>query len=210
MELKKVRQLWDSFPEISMEERPVLSSDLEKIVVANPLTDAFYLEKKLKGRIYISALLWLLNVYQLRIQWKTDGNDLYQQAALFFLLSWFIYFHIRLKLFADYPTLLSLKLVPFLNKLETMLDKYILSFKMIGLIAGFYLLALVETVLSRLNSGAYESISQNGFYKWLIIIFLSVSFYILLLQTVIPKYRKLLAAVSKYKYGITAARSQKK
>jgi hypothetical protein len=210
MELKKVRQQWDSFPEISMEERPVLSSDLEKIVVANPLTDAFYLEKKLKLRIYLSALLWLLNVYQLRIQWKTDGNDLYQQAALFVLLSWFIYFHIRLKLFADYPTLLSLKLVPFLNKLETVLDKYILSFKMIGMIAGFYLLALVEILLSRLNSEAGESIRQNGFYKWLIIIFLSVSFYILLLQTVIPKYRKLLAAVSKYKYGITAARSQKK
>jgi hypothetical protein len=210
MELKKVRQHWDSFPELSMEERPVLSSDLEKIVVANPLTDASYLEKKLKGRIYISCLLWLLNVYQLRIQWKTDGTDVFQQAALFVLLSWFIYFHIRLKLFSDYPTLLSLKLVPFLNKLETMLDKYILSFKMIGLIAGFYLLALVEILLSRLNLGAYESISQNGFYKWLIIIFLSVSFYILLLQTVIPKYRKLLAAVSKYKYGITTARSQKK
>jgi len=33
MELKKLQQQWNSFPETSMEERPVLSSDLEKIVV---------------------------------------------------------------------------------------------------------------------------------------------------------------------------------
>jgi hypothetical protein len=204
MELKKVQQQWDSFPEMSMEERPILSSDLEKVVVSNPLTDAFYLENKLRVRVYTAAILWLLNVYQLRMQWRTDGDDLYQQAALFCLLSWFIYFHIRLLLFADYPSLLSLKLVPFLHKLETVLDKYILSFRLISVMAGFYLLAIGEKLLSWLNSGAYESISQNGFYKWLIIIFLSVSFYILLLQSVIPKYRKLLAAVRKYKYGITA------
>ena len=209
MELKKVQQQWDSFPEISMEERPVLSSDLEKIVVANPLTDAFYLENKFRVRIYIAAVLWLLNVYQLRIEWKEDGNDLYQQAALLCLLSWFIYFHIRLLLFADYPTLLSLRLVPFLHKLETVLDKYILSFRVISVIAGFYLLALLEKGLSRLNSSAYDSISQNGLYKWLIIIFLSVSFYILLLHSVIPKYKRLLTAVRKYRYGITT-RSQKK
>jgi len=209
MELKKVQQQWNSFPELSMEERPILSSDLEKIVVANPLTDAFYLKNKLLVRIYIAAVLWLLNVYQLRVQWKTDGDDLYQQAALFFLLCYFIYFHVRLLLFADYPSLLALPLVPFLGRLETVLDKYILSFKVVSVIAGFYLLTLVEQGLSRLNSGAFDSISQNGFYKWLIIIFLSVSFYILLLQSVIPKYRKLLTAVTKYKYGITT-RSQKK
>ena len=51
MELKKLQEHWDSFPEVSMEERPVLSSDLEKIVVKNPLSDAFYLRKKLLGRI---------------------------------------------------------------------------------------------------------------------------------------------------------------
>jgi hypothetical protein len=209
MELKKVQQQWNSFPELSMEERPILSSDLEKIVVANPLTDAFYLKNKLLVRIYIAAVLWLLNLYQLRVQWKTDGDDLFQQAALFFLLCYFIYFHVRLLLFADYPSLLALPLVPFLGRLETVLDKYILSFKVVSVIAGFYLLALVEQGLSRLNSGAFDSISQNGFYKWLIIIFLSVTFYILLLQSVIPKYRKLLTAVTKYKYGITT-RSQKK
>ena len=43
MELKKLQQQWNSFPETSMEERPVLSSDLEKIVVKNPLSNAFYL-----------------------------------------------------------------------------------------------------------------------------------------------------------------------
>jgi hypothetical protein len=209
MELKKVQQQWESFPEISMEERPVLSSDLEKIVVSNPLTDAFYLENKLRVRVYIAAVLLLLNIYQLRIEWRTDGDDLYQQAALFCILTWFIYFHVRLLLFADYPSLLSLRLVPFLQKLETVLDKYIHSFKVISVMAGFYLLALGEKLLSWLSTGAYESISRNGFYKWLIIIFLAVSFYILLLHSVIPKYRKLLGAVQKYKYGITT-RAQKK
>jgi hypothetical protein len=209
MELKNIQQQWDSFPEISMEERPILSSDLEKIVVANPLTDAFYLENKLRVRIYISAVLWLLNIYQLRLEWKADGNDLYQQTALLCLLTWFIYFHIRLLLFADYPTLLSLRLIPFLHKLETVLDKYILSFRVISVIAGFYLLALLEKGLSRFNSSAYDSINQNGLYKWLIIIFLSVSFYILLLHSVIPKYKRLLTTVRKYRYGITT-RAQKK
>jgi hypothetical protein len=209
MELKKVQQQWESFPEISMEERPVLSSDLEKIVVSNPLTDAFYLENKLRVRIYIGAVLLLLNIYQLRMEWRSDGDDLYQQAALLCILTWFIYFHVRLLLFADYPSLLSLRLVPFLQKLETVLDKYIHSFKVISVMAGFYLLALGEKLLSLLNGGAYESFSQNGFYKWLIIIFLAVSFYILLLHALIPKYRKLLDAVRKYKVGIIT-RAQKK
>ena len=209
MELKKVQEQWNSFPELSMEERPILSSDLEKIAVANPLSDAFYLKNKLLVRIYIASILWLLNVWQLRVEWKTDGDDLYQQAALFLLLSYFIYFHARLLLFADYPSLLALPLIPFLSKLETILDKYVLSFKIVSVIAGFYLLAGLEQLLSRLNNGAHDSISQNGFYKWLIIIFLSVTFYILLMRSVIPKYRKLHAAVTKYKYGIIS-RSQKK
>jgi len=209
MELKKVQEQWNSFPELSMEERPILSSDLEKIAVANPLSDAFYLKNKLLVRIYIASILWLLNVWQLRVEWKTDGDDLYQQAALFLLLSYCIYFHARLLLFADYPSLLALPLVPFLGKLETILDKYILSFKVVSVIAGFYLLAGLEQLLSRFNNGAHDSISQNGFYKWLIIIFLSVTFYILLMRSVIPKYRKLHAAVTKYKYGIIS-RSQKK
>ena len=119
MELKKFQQHWDGFPEISMEERPVLSSDLEKIVVKNPLSDAFYLRKKLLARIIVFSVLWLVNVWQLRIQWKTDGPDLYQTVALFGLLTYTVYFHIRLLLFADYPTLLALPLISFLSKLET-------------------------------------------------------------------------------------------
>jgi CBS domain containing-hemolysin-like protein len=151
----------------------------------------------------------LLNIYQLRLEWRSDGDDLYRQAALFCILTWFIYFHVRLLLFADYPTLLSLRLVPFLQKLETVLDKYIHSFKVISVMAGFYLLALGEKLLSLLNGGAAGSFSQNGFYKWLIIIFLAVSFYILLLHALIPKYRKLLDAVRRYKYGIVAREHRK-
>src|ERR1700754_1946539 len=102
MELKKLQQQWDSFPEISMEERPVLSSDLEKIVVKNPLSDAFYLRRKLLVRIFLISALWLVAVWQLRTQWTTDGNDLYPVIALFCLLSYSIYFHIRLLFYADY------------------------------------------------------------------------------------------------------------
>src|SRR5882757_7067083 len=114
MELKKHQQNWDSFPEVSMEERPVLSSDLEKMVVNNPLTGLFYLKHKIHGRILAAGILWFISIFQWRIQLRTNGNDLYQQAALFFLLSYVMYFHIRLLLFADYPSMLSLKLIPFL------------------------------------------------------------------------------------------------
>jgi hypothetical protein len=209
MELKKLLQHWNSFPEVSMEERPVLSSDLEKIVVKNPLSDAFYLRKKLVIRIAIMAGLLLINTWQFRHQWITHGNELYPQAALFVLLLGSLYFHIRLLLFADYPTLLALPLLNFLNKLETVLDKFILSFKFISALAGFYLLFGVEGLLARLSPGAAEALSNNDWYKWLILIFLSVSVDILLLHTLIPRYRKLMDTVKKYRDGIVSKAQNK-
>ena len=209
MELKKFQQHWDGFPEISMEERPVLSSDLEKIVVKNPLSDAFYLRKKLLARIIVFSILWLVNVWQLRNQWKTDGPDLYQTVALFGLLTYTVYFHIRLLLFADYPTLLALPLISFLNKLETVLDKYIISFKFISGLAGFYLLGGIELLLSGWSKSAQESLRHNDWYKWLILIFISVSVDILLMHTIIPGYRKLWTTVRKYKEGIQAKAQNK-
>lgn len=204
MELKKIQQSWDNFPEMSMEERPILSSDLEKMVVANPFPAAFYLKNKLMARILAGIILWMINIFQLKGQLKDNGYDLYPQILLFLLLSYFIYFHIRLLLFADYPSILSLPLVPFLNRIETVMDKYIFSFRIISALAGFYLLAVFGKTLSLFSSSAYTSIDQNGFYKWLIIIFLSVSFYILLLNTIILKQKQLLAAVRAYKGDIDA------
>ncbi|HXB94185.1 MAG TPA: hypothetical protein VNU70_03465 [Puia sp.] len=204
MELKKLLEYWNSFPEVSMEERPVLSSDLEKIVVKNPLSDAFYLRKKLLLRIAIISVLWMINSWQLRGEWKTNGEDLYVLGALFILLSFSLYFHIRLILYADYPTLLALPLVDFLTKLETIFDKYIVSFKLVSAMAGFYLLKGIEWLLYRCSKEAYGSLSRNDSYKWLILIFLAVSFDILLLHTLIPGYRKLQATVKKYKDGILA------
>lgn len=192
-----------------MEERPVLSSDLEKIVVKNPLSDAFYLRKKLVLRISVMAGLWLINAWQFRHEWTTQGNELYPQGALFVLLLGSLYFHIRLLLFADYPTLLALPLLNFLNKLETVLDKFILSFKFISALAGFYLLFGVEWLLGRISSGAYETLSHNDWYKWLILIFLSVSVDILLLHTLIPRYRKLMETVKKYRDGIVSKAQNK-
>lgn len=209
MELKKLLQHWNSFPEISMEERPILSSDLEKIVVKNPLSDAFYLRKKLLWRIGIIAALWLINTWQLRAQWKSDGSELRMNGALFILLAFSMYYHIRILLFADYPTLLALPLVNFLGKLEIVLDKFMWSFKFISAIAGFYLLFFVEWVLSRLSTGAHESLTHNDWYKGLIVIFLAISVDILLLHTLIPKYRKLLATVKKYREGIFAKAQNK-
>jgi hypothetical protein len=202
MELKKLHQLWNSFPEMSMEERPVLSSDLEKIVVKNPLSDAFYLRRRLTARIITFSVLWLINAWLLRTQWIRDGNDFYLHAAFFLLLSYSIYFHLRLLLFADYPSLLALPLVPFLTKLEIILDKYIISFKLISAIIAFSLLIIVEQLMARLSPPTYESFSRMDWTKWLLFLFLAVSFDILLLHTVIPNYRKLLETVRKYKTGI--------
>jgi len=209
MELKKLLQYWNSFPEMSMEERPVLSSDLEKIVVKNPLSDAFYLRKKLLIRIALMSCLWLLNAWQLRRQWVTDGNDLHLQFALFILLGVSLYYHARLLLFANYPTLLALPLVNFLAKLESILDKYIVSFKFVSAISGFYVLGLIRWVLSSLSPGAYASISGSDWYKGLILIFLAVSIDILLLRTIIPKQKKLMETVKKYREGILAKTQNK-
>jgi hypothetical protein len=192
-----------------MEERPILSSDLEKIVVKNPLTDAFYLRRKLVLRIGVMAVLLLINIWQFRTQWKTGGSELRTEGALFILLAYSLYFHIRILLFADYPTLLALPLINFLSKLEIILDKYIVSFKFISALSGFYLMALVEWGVSRISTGAYESLSHNDWYKGLIVIFLAVSIDILLLHTFIPKYRKLLATVQKYREGIIAKAQNK-
>jgi hypothetical protein len=209
MELKKLLQHWNSFPDISMEERPILSSDLEKIVVRNPLSNAFYVRKKLVWRIGIMAGLWLICAWQLHIQWKTDGSGLRIEAALFALLALSLYFHLRILFFADYPTLLALPLVNFLGKLEIILDKYMWSFKFLSAIAGFYLLFILEWGLSRISAGAYESLTHNDWYQGLIVIFLAISIDILLLHTIIPRYRKLLATVKKYREGIMAKAQNK-
>lgn len=209
MELKRLLQHWDSFPEVSMEERPILSSDLEKVVVKNPLSDAFYLRKKLLLRIAVIGMLWLFNCWQLRDQWKTNGNDLYVVGALFLLLTFSLYFHIRLILFADYPTLLALPLVDFLDKLETVLDKYIVSFKLVSAMAAFYFEKGFELVLHRFSKDASDGLARNDWYKWLILIFLVVTFDILLLHTVVPRYRKLQTTVAKYRDGILSKASRK-
>ena len=192
-----------------MEERPVLSSDLEKIVVKNPLSDAFYLRKKLVLRIAVMAVLWLINTWQFRHQWTAQGTELYLQGGLFVLLLGSLYFHTRLLLFADYPTLLAQPLLNFLNRLETILDKFILSFKFISALAGFYLLFGVEWLMARISSGAAETLSHNDWYKWLILIFLSISVDILLLHTLIPRYRKLMETVKKYRDGIVSKAQNK-
>jgi hypothetical protein len=204
MELKKLQQQWNSFPETSMEERPILSSDLEKIVVKNPLSNAFYLRKKLLTRIAVFSVLWLINTWLLRLQWLGEGNDLYLQSAFFLLLSYAIYFHLRLVLFADYPTLLALPLVPFLSKLEIILDKYIISYKLVSSVTAFGLLVCFEQLVARLDPQAYDSFSRNIWYKWLLIIFMAVSIDILLMNLAIPRYKKLLGTVRKYKEGILA------
>lgn len=210
MELKRLLEYWDSFPEVSMEERPVLSSDLEKIVIKNPLTDAFYLRKKLLLRVAIIGVLWLIDCWQLHAQWIGNGTDLYVLGALFILLAFSLYFHIRLILFADYPTLLALPLVDFLTKLETIFDKYIVSFKLISAMAGFYLLQGIEWMLYRFSRDTYGVLSRNDWYKWLILIFLSVSFDILLLHTMVPPYRRLQATVGRYRDGIRERSSHHK
>jgi hypothetical protein len=209
MELKRLIQQWNGFPELSMEERPILTSDLEKIVVQNPLSNAFYLRKKLMVRIAILSFLLLIGTWQVRSQWIDHGDDLYPQSALIIVLLYTLYFHLRLLFFADYPTLLALPLLKFLSKLETILDKYIVSFKLVSVLAGFYLLFITEAALSRLSPGAYGFLSRNDWCKWPILVLFAVSFDVLLLYTIIPVYRRLLSTVSRYKEGIEAKAQNK-
>ena len=208
MELDKLQRQWDGFPEVSMEERPVLSSDLEKMVVRNPLSDAFYLRRKLVSRLIAFAVLWLADSWLLRQQWLGERNDIYLYAAFFLLLSYSLFFHLRLLLFADYPTLLGLPLVPFLGKLEIILDKYIASFKLLSAIIAFTLLVSFEQWMARANPALFAAFLQRDWSKWLLVAFLIISFDILLMHTALPRYRKLLEMVRKYRQGIIEAKAR--
>ena len=192
-----------------MEERPVLSSDLEKMVVRNPLSDAFYIQRKLVSRIIAFTPLWLISGWLLRVQWLGDRKDISLYAAFFLLLSYALFFHIRLILFADYPTLLGLPLVPFLGKLEIILDKYIVSFKLVSAIIAFSLLVFFEQWMARANPALFDSFLQRDWSKWLLLFFMMISFDILLMNTVIPRYRKLVETVRKYRHGIVNAKARK-
>jgi hypothetical protein len=208
MELDKLRRQWSAFPEVSMEERPVLSSDLEKMVVKNPLNDAFDLRRKLIVRIFGFSILWLANTWLLRAQWLGERNDIYLYAAFFLVLTYAVYFHIRLLLFADYPTLLGLPLIPFLGKLEIILDKYIASYKLVCAIAAFTSIAVFEQGMARANPAVFATFLERDWSKWLLLVFLTISIDILLIHTIIPRYRKLLETVRKYRHGIMSAKSR--
>lgn len=208
MELDKLQRQWDSFPEVSMEERPVLSTDLEKMVVRNPLSDVFYLRRKLVSRIIAFTLLWLADGWLLRDQWRGERNNIYLYAAFFLLLSYTLFFHLRLLLFADYPTLLGLPLVPFLGKLEIVFDKYIFSFKLLSAVIAFSLLIFFEQWMLHANPSLFRTFIQQNWSKWLLLLFLSISIDILLMHTVIPRYRKLAETVRKYRHGIIAAKAR--
>jgi hypothetical protein len=204
MELDKLQQQWKGFPEVSMEERPVLSSDLEKMVVRNPLSDAFYLRRKLLLKIIGCSLLFLADTWILRSQWLGGRNDIYLYSAFFLLLVYAIYFHIRLLLFADYPTLLGLPLIPFLGKLEIILDKYIASFKLVSAITAFTLLIGFEQWMARTSPAVFDSFLHRDWSKWLLLVFLTISVDILFMHAVTPRYRKLLETVRKYRHSIMA------
>ena len=204
MELDNLQQQWNDFPEVSMEERPVLSSDLEKMVLRNPLSDALYLRRKLLSKIIGFSLLFLADTWILRLQWLGGRNDIYLYAAFFLLLLYSIYFHIRLLLFADYPTLLGLPLIPFLGKLEIILDKYIASFKLISAIGAFSLLIGFEQWMARSSPAVFESFLARDWSKWLLLAFLTISFDILVMHVFTPRYRRLLETVRKYRHSIMA------
>ena len=89
------------------------------------------------------------------------------------------------------------------------MDKYIISFKLTSALTAFSLLVFFERLLARFSPAAYESFSRNIWYKWLLLIFMTVTFDIILMHLVVPKYRKLLDAVRRYKEGIMS-RAQNK
>ncbi len=208
MDLNKLRTSWDSFPELSMEERPLLSSDLEKMTTHNPFAGPFYVKSKLQGRIVAGAVLWGLAIYRLKASWQVEGADLYLLGLIFLLLTYFIYFHVRLLLYAGYSTLASLRLIPFLTRIEHIMESYMHSFRMISILAPLYILDVLEKILALSNSGA-SGMLQNGIYKWLILAGLSTGFYMFFLHTGIGKYKRLMIAVRSYREGIILAKPQK-
>jgi hypothetical protein len=210
MDLRKLQESWNGFPEISMEERPLLSSDLEKMALQNPFAGPFYLRNKLLARIVAGSALWLLTICQLRITWRTDGADIQQQALTLLLLTYFIYYHARLLYDAGYPNLASLRLIPFLSRIEMAMEKYMHSFRIISCLAGVYTLTALEKLFSMLDNEAYGALNGNSLYKWVIMIFFSISFYILFLHTGVQRYKKLMLAVRSYREGIILAKPQKR
>jgi hypothetical protein len=209
MDVNKLQDAWNGFPELSMEERPLLSSDLEKMTTHNPFAGDFYLRNKLLTRIFIAGLLWLLAIWQLKNGWRTDSPDLYAQGLTFLLLSYFIYYHTHLLVYAGYPTLASLRLIPFLDRIEKLMEKYMHSFRIISILGGLYLLAVFEKLLSLADGGTADSPGANGLYRWMIMVLFSLSLYIFFLYTGIRKYKRLMMAVRSYKEGIILAKPQK-
>lgn len=209
MDLSKLQESWNSFPEMSMEERPLLSSDLEKMSMHNPFAGCWYLRNKLLARILIGTALWILAICQLRLAWKTESPDLSQQTLSFLLLTYFIYYHASLLIYAGYPALPSLQLIPFLTRIGTLMEKYMHSFRIISVLAAFYGVAVCEKILTLLNDGAATGLANNGIYKWLLISGLSAGIYACCLYTVVLKYKKLAIAVRAYREGIILAKPQK-
>jgi hypothetical protein len=209
MDLTKLQESWNSFPEMSMEERPLLSSDLDKMAMRNPFAGSWYLKNKLMARMLIGAALWILAVFQVRLAWKMESADLSLQMISFLLLTYFIYYHASLLVFAGYPTLPSLQLIPFLARIETLMERYMHSFRIISILAAIYGVTVCEKIFSVLNGEAISGIENNVFYNWLFISLFSAGIYTCLQHTVVQKYKKLMMAVREYREGIILAKPQK-
>jgi hypothetical protein len=209
MELKRLEEHWNQFPEMSMEERPVLSTDLEKMAQHNPFAPDFYLKTKLLARTYAGALLWLGALVQIKVARSTEGSDLVQPILGLMLLTYFLIFHVRLLFYADYRSLGSQPLIPFLEKIETIFDRYMHSYRIISPLAGLYLPFAFNLIVGLFRHDPHPLTAQGGFYKWLVIVFLSVSCYILFLHTRIAKYKKLYMAVRSYRQNLILANPQK-
>lgn len=203
MELKKLREYLAGFPVISMEERPVMSSEMENMLVKNPFTKEFYLRNKILLRITTGVILLLVDLFQIRNESGANGHDFYTLLFLAGILAWFVIFHIQLLFFADYPALASLSLIPFLTRIELIFNRYIQSFRLFAILAGFYLQVLLEQIIRVCNANAYLLIRENNIYRFLLIAFFSVSAYILLLHFRVNKYKKWMMAVRSYKEGIS-------
>ncbi|MDP4255181.1 MAG: hypothetical protein Q8938_14325 [Bacteroidota bacterium] len=209
MELTRLEEHWNQFPEMSMEERPVLSTDLEKMALHNPFAPDFYLKTKLLARTYAGALLWLGALYQIKAARSTEGSDLVQPILGLMLLTYFLYFHIRLLFYADYRSLGSQPLIPFLEKIETIFDRYMHSYRIISPLAGLYLPVMYNLIAGLFRHEPHPLVAGGGFYRWLVIVFLSVSCYILFLHTRIGKYKKLYATVRSYRQNLILTNPQK-
>ena len=147
MESKYPYHYQGSFPELSLDERPLQLLELEKLANRNPFDELFNLKKKLVARIGVGMLLVLLHLLDICFPGILFINDVYFQVLLFILLLYYIAYHYSILRKAGFEFITALRLTSFLQKWEVLMSDYIFTAVPASLLAGFYLVFVLKKSL---------------------------------------------------------------